>query len=279
MANAQHLFVRKDILDQVGHGIPKTYEEVLAACKAIRDAGIMQYPFAMLSKPDWNLGEEFVNMYLGHGGVFFKPGTAKPAVNNKKGVATLKMLKALTSYSNPDFLTFNSATVAPIWEAGNLALAELWGSTGGQILDAKGSTEKITSNTLLVSAPRVGGGNIPASSLWWDGFTIARNISDKDAEASFRAMLHGISDEMVKKNNDKSVWLMDAYVPGKAAAGVFATASGGSQPYPMLPYMGILHMAFSKELPDYLQGNESAEQTLADIEAAYISGAKEKGFL
>ena len=92
-------------------------------------------------------------------------------------------------------------------------------------------------------------------------------------------MLHGISDEMVKKNNDKSVWLMDAYVPGKAAAGVFATASGGSQPYPMLPYMGILHMAFSKELPDYLQGNESAKQTLADIEAAYISGAKEKGFL
>ena len=279
MANAQHLFVRKDILDQVGHDIPKTYEEVLAACKAIRDAGIMQYPFAMLSKPDWNLGEEFVNMYLGHGGVFFKPGTAEPAVNNKKGVATLKMLKALTSYSNPDFLTFNSATVAPIWEAGNLALAELWGSTGGQILDAKGSTEKITSNTLLVSAPRVGGGNTPASSLWWDGFTIARNISEKDAEASFRAMLHGISDEMVKKNNDKSVWLIDAYVPGKAAAGVFATASGGSQPYPMLPYMGILHMAFSKELPDYLQGNESAKQTLADIEAAYISGAKEKGFL
>ena len=78
MANAQHLFVRKDILDKVGHDIPKTYEEVLAACKAIRDAGIMQYPFAMLSKPDWNLGEEFVNMYLGHGGEFFKPGTAEP---------------------------------------------------------------------------------------------------------------------------------------------------------------------------------------------------------
>ena len=66
---------------------------------------------------------------------------------------------------------------------------------------------------------------------------------------------------------------------GKAAAGVFATASGGSKPYPMLPYMGILHMASSKELPDFLQGNESAEQALADIEAAYISGAKEKGFL
>ena len=34
------------------------------------------------------------------------------------------------------------------------------------------------------------------------------------------------------------------------------------------------------ELPDFLQGNETAEQTLADIEASYIAkAAKEQGFL
>ena len=30
---------------------------------------------------------------------------------------------------------------------------------------------------------------------------------------------------------------------------------------------------------DFLQGKESADQALADIEAAYIAAAKEKGFL
>jgi hypothetical protein len=47
----------------------------------------------------------------------------------------------------------------------------------------------------------------------------------------------------------------------------------------MLPYMGLLHGAFAAEVPDFLQGNESAEQTLADIEAAYTTAAQEKGFL
>ncbi|RMF36045.1 MAG: extracellular solute-binding protein, partial [Alphaproteobacteria bacterium] len=279
MANAQHLFARKDILEKVGRDVPKTYEEVLETAKAIRDAGIMQYPFAMLTKADWNLGEEFVNMYLGYGGEFFKPGTAEPAVNNETGVKTLNMLKALTEYSNPDFLTYNTATVAPIWQSGKLALAELWGSTAGQLLDTSASQPGVAENTVLAAAPTVGGGNRPASTLWWDGFTIAKNISDEDAEASFIAMVHGVSPEMVKKNNDKAVWLIEGYQPGPAAKGVAETAAAGTEPYPMLPYMGLLHQAFYQELPDFLQGNESAEQTLADIEASYIAAAKEQGFL
>lgn len=279
MANAQHLVVRKDILDQVGKPVPTTWEEVLDTAAAIRNAGIMDHPFAMLTKSDWNLGEEFVNMYLGHGGEFFKPGTAEVAVNNAKGVATLNMLKSLMEYSNPDFLTYNTSTVVPIWEAGNLAIAQLWGSSVGGLIDDEGSTPEITQNTVPVAAPTVAGGSTPASTIWWDGFTIAKNISDKDAEATFIAMVHGINDDMVRANNDKAVWLMDSYRPGKAAEGVAATASAGTDPYPMLPYMNILHQAFFQEVPDFLQGDESAGQTLADIEAAYTAAAKEQGFL
>ena len=279
MANAQHLVVRQDILDQVGKPAPTTYEEVLETAEAIRAAGIMQYPFAMLTKSDWNLGEEFVNMYIGHGGQFFKPGTAEATVNNEQGVATLNMLKALMAYSNPDFLTYNTSTVVPIWEAGDLAMAAFWGSTVGQLIDEEGSTPEIAGNTVPINAPTVAGNSIPSSTLWWDGFTIAKNISDADAEATFIAMVNGISNDMVKANNDKAVWLMDAYKPGRAAEGVALVAGAGAEPYPMLPYMGLLHQAFFQELPDFLQGDESAEQTLADIEAAYTTAAKEAGFL
>ena len=279
MANAQHLIVRQDILDKVGKTAPATYEQVLETAEAIRAAGIMKYPFAMLTKSDWNLGEEVVNMYIGHGGEFFKPGTAEASVNNAKGVATLEMLKALMQYSNPDFLTYNTAAVAPIWEAGELAMAEMWGSSVGGLIDDEGSTPAVVKNTVPVGAPTVAGGSRPASTLWWDGFSIAKNISDEDAEATFIALVNGVSSEMVKANNDKAVWLMDAYVPGKSAEGVSMVASAGAEPYPMLPYMGLLHGAFAAEVPDFLQGNESAEQTLADIEAAYTTAAQEKGFL
>jgi len=279
MANAQHLVVRQDILDKVGMPVPSTWEEVVDTAKAIRDADIMEYPFGMLTKSDWNLGEEFVNMYIGHGGEFFKPGTAEPSVNNEKGVATLNMLKALTEYSNPDFLTFNTAVLAPIWESGELALAQFWGSSMGQLIDDEGSTPEVVENTFPANAPSVAGGSTPSSTLWWDGFTIAKNVSDEDAEATFIALINGISNDMVKANNDKAVWLMDAYKPGKAAEGVSKVAAAGAEPYPMLPYMGILHEAFFQELPDFLQGNEDATQTLEDVEAAYITAAKEQGFL
>jgi multiple sugar transport system substrate-binding protein len=279
MANAQHLFYRKDILDQVNLEIPTTYEEVLSAAKAIRAKGIMEYPFALNTKKGWNLGEEFVNMYMGYDGQLFKPGTAIASINNVKGVAALKMLKSLTEYSNPDFLTFDSNATAAMWEAGKLSLATMWGSRGGAILDDKGSTSNITSNTGLSGAPTVAGGSTPATTLWWDGLTIAKNITDKDAEATFIAMMNGISTDVVKANNDKAVWLVEGFVPGKAAAGVSASAKAGAPPYPMLPYAGLLHSALGSELAEFLQGNESAQQALADVEAAYNATAKEKGFL
>ncbi|SCZ61983.1 ABC-type glycerol-3-phosphate transport system, substrate-binding protein [Epibacterium ulvae] len=279
MANAQHLFVRDDILEKVGLDAPETYEEVIAAGKAIKDAGLMDHPFATTSQTGWNLGEEFVNMYLGHGGQFFKSGTAEPTVNNEAGVAALNTLKALTELSNPDYLTFDSNAVQASWEAGEIAMAHLWGSRGTGILDDEGSSEDIVSNTSLIASPTVGGGDIPASTLWWDGFAIASNASDEDAEASFVAMLNGISTEVVKANNDAAVWLVEGYEPAPASAGVFATAAGKTKPYPMIPFMGLMHTALGDELTDFLQGKETAEQALADVEASYIAAAKEKGFL
>lgn len=279
MANAQHLFIREDILKEAGVEAPKTYEEVIAAGKAIKDAGLLDYPFATTSKTGWDLGEEFVNMYLGHGGEFFKPGTAEPSINNEAGVAALNTLKALTELSNPDYLTFDSNAVQASWEAGDVAIAHLWGSRGTGMLDNEGSTEEIVSNTALISSPTVAGGDVPASTLWWDGFAIASNISDEDAEASFIAMLNGISTEVVQANNDAAVWLVEGYEPTPASAGVFATAEGKAKPYPMLPFMGLMHSALGAELTEFLQGSETAEQALADAEAAYVAAAREKGFL
>ena len=279
MANAQHLFYRQDILDAAGADVPTTYEGVLAVAKKIRDKGLMEYPIAGTYKAGWNLGEEFVNMYLGHGGSFFKPGSAEPAINNAKVVATLNMMKSLTEYMNPDFLTHDSNAVQAEWEAGNVAMTNLWGSRAGAVTDGEGSTAEIESNTKFASAPTVSGGSTPATTLWWDGFAIAKNASAADAEASFIAMMNGISPEMAAANPDAANWLISGAKARDAGVGVVASAAGGASPYPMLPYMGTMHGAIGAELADFLQGKESADQALADIEAAYVAAAKEKGFL
>ena len=281
MANAQHLFYRSDILSKVNMSADElqTYEQVLTAAKRIRDAGLMEYPVALNTKAGWNLGEEFVNMYLGTGADMFKPGTAEVAINNAHGVATLEMLKQLVSYSHPDFLTFDSNATQALWEGNKLALATMWGSRTKGVLDDEGSTEEVVMNTAFAAAPTFNGSSIPASSLWWDGFVISKNVSDADAEASFMAMMNGISTEMVQANNDATVWLIDGYKPSNAASGVNATAMNGAAPYPMMPFMGALHGAAGSELSEFLQGTESAEQALSDMEAAYTAAATEKGYL
>jgi multiple sugar transport system substrate-binding protein len=280
MANSQHLFSRKDILEKAGiNSIPGTYSEIIAAAQAIRKAGIMEYPIVMNMKTGWNVGESFNLVFLAHGGEFFKPGTAEPTVNSAAGIAALNTLKALVEYAHPDHLTQASNETQAIWEAGEAALGIMWGSRGSVILDDEGSSEQVTSNTVLSSAPSVKPGGIPGATLWWDGFTISKNVSDAEAEATFAALASSLNSDMVAANNDDAIWLLEGFKPGAAAEGVSATAQGGAVPYPMLPQIGLLHNALGSELSEFLKGNESAEKALADVEAAYVTAAKEKGFL
>lgn len=280
MANAQHLVYRQDVLEQAGVAVPKTYEELLEAAKVIRDKGIMQYPVTGTYKAGWNLAQEFVNMYIGYGGEFYKPGSAEISINNEKGIATLEMMKSLAGYMNPDYLTYDSNGAAAEWEAGNAALMNMWGSRMTALLDDEGASKEVSSNTKAGAPLTVGGGSTPATTLWWDGWTVAKNISDADAEATFAALKNGISPSaLTDETMNQAVWMIEGYKPAESAEGVFAAINAGTQPYPMLPYHGLLHTALGDNIADYLQGKETAEQALADVEAAYTAAAKEKGFL
>ena len=279
MANAQHLFYREDILKQAGLEPPKTYEDMLADAKVIKDKGLMANPVGGTYKAGWNLAEEFVNMYIGYDGAFFKAGSAEPAINNEKGVKALETMKALSGYMNPDFLTFDSNALQAEFEAGKVAMAVFWGSRYGAVTDAEGSTPAVAGAIKAAGAPTVGGGATPATTLWWDGFTVAKNISDEDAAATFQALVHGASTEMANANADKAVWLISGFTPGPSAKGVLDSASAGAKPYPMVPYMDLLHTALGSELADFMQGKENAAKALARVEAAYVTAAKEKGFI
>lgn len=281
MANAQHLVYRKDILEELGIEPPKTYEEMLEAAKMIRDKGIMENPVGGAYASGWNLAQEFNNMFLGFGGEHFKPGTAEPSINSEAGVKALEMMKALSEYMNPDFLTHDSNATNAEFRAGNVALMNMWGSRAATLPTAEGVPQEVIDGFAIAGPMTVGGGDTPASTLWWDGWTVAKNISDEEAEATFVALKHAIRPDILgdEEVSRQAVWLIDGYEPTPAAVGVFEAANAGTIPYPMLPYMGLMHTALGNELADFMQGKESAEQALADVEAAYTAAAKEKGFL
>jgi ABC-type glycerol-3-phosphate transport system substrate-binding protein len=279
MANAQHLVFRADILEAAGLNPPTTYEEMLVAASIIRDMGLMQNPVGGAYKAGWNIAEEFVNMYIGHGGEFFEPGTAKVSINNQAGVDALHMMKALSHFMNPDYLTHDSNATSAEWKAGNVAIMNMWGSRVGPLKSDEVAAE-VASNTDIAGPMTVGGGSIPAATLWWDGWTVAKNISDEDAEATFLAMKHAVRPEMLNDETSLlAVWLIKGYEPTTASRGVVAAAQMGTKPYPMVSYQGLLHSALGAEIIDFMMGKENATTALADVEAAYTAAATEKGYL
>lgn len=279
MVNGQNLFLRGDVLEEVGLEPPTSIEGILEAAEAIRAQGIMQYPLAAAYQSGWYLANEFVNTYLGLGGQFFEEGSAAPAVNGPEGIRTLELMKAMSDYMQPEYLTVGADEMKAMYLSGNVAMMNQWASMVSGHIDPEGPAPEIGEATLLAPAPTADGGTIPASALWWDGFSIATNISDQDAEASFIALMHGIRPEMAQQNPTAAAWLIEGFTAPETAQAILETGQMGAQAYPMVPYMGLLHTALGAELAEFMQGRESAEDALRDVEAAYTTAARESGFL
>ena len=275
MVNNQHLMYREDIFKSLGLEVPTTYYELLTAADKVAASGQVQYALGGTYKAGWNLAEEFVNMYMGMGGDFFDG--SKPTLNNAMGVRTLEMMRNLTHYMDPEYLVADSTYVQQQFQQGKIAMAVLWATRAAAMDDAKES--QVVGKVKMAAAPSPVSGALPASTLWWDGVVLAKNMTDQQADEAFQLLMEGIDREMVTNNNDAAVWLINGYKPGPMAMGAAETAENGALPYPNGVEMGLMHTALGNNVADFLKGKETAEQTLLDIEAEYTTAAKEKGLL
>ena len=276
MVNTQHLMYRDDILGDLGIAVPATYDEVLATAETIRQAGVVEYPLGGTYKTGWNLAQEFVNMHIGMGGSFID-GKNHPTINNEMGLAALEMMKRLTAYMDPEYLVSDSTYVQQQFQQGKIAIANLWASRAGA-MDEEGESQ-VVGKVKMASAPAAVAGSRPASTLWWDGVVFAKNMSDDVADAAFRVAMEGLDREMVEANNDIAVWLIDGFEPTPVSRGAIETANNGAVPYPASSAMGLMHTALGNGVSDFLTGAKDAATTLADIENAYLTAAKEQGLI
>lgn len=276
MVNAQHFIYREDLLKELGIAVPTTWEEVIAAAEKIKASGKVAYPLGATMKPGFDLGLDFLNMFLGYGGLLTKPDNM-PGVASDAGMKALAMLKRLTAYMDPEYLVSESTFVQKQFQQGKIAMANLWASRAGALDDAKEST--IVGKAVMAAAPAAVAGGKPATTLWWDGIVVAKNISDAEADAAFRVAMEGMDEEMVKANNNSAVWLIKGYVPGRMAVGAIASANGGAPNYPSTTVVGLISAAIGDGVADFMTGKKTAEKTLADIEAAYLVKAREQGLV
>jgi ABC-type glycerol-3-phosphate transport system substrate-binding protein len=274
--NAQHLYYRKDLFEKHNIAVPTTYDEVLAAAEKLKKEPSIQFPLGGTYKSGWNIAQEFINMYLGMGGEFFKPGTAEPAFNSEKGVKALEVMEKLMAYMSPNALALDTTAVMQQFQQGQIAMANLWASRAPKMDDAAES--KVVGLIEFAVAPSAVKGGPPATTLWWDGFYLPRNM-DGDRDLAFQVMMAGLSEEVVQANNDVAIWLRSVYKLTRFSKGAAASAMGGAPSYPMKPQIPLVHAAIGANIGDFMAGKESASKSLADAEAAYIKSAREKGYI
>jgi ABC-type glycerol-3-phosphate transport system substrate-binding protein len=137
---------------------------------------------------------------------------------------------------------------------------------------------KVAGKIEFAAAPAATPGGPPATTIWWDGFVIPKNL-DGDPDLTFQVMMEGLKPEVVDANPDVAIWIRSNYQLGRLAAGTAASAEKGAPSYPMLPQQGVVHGVIGNNIGDFFAGRESAEQALADAEAAYRQAAKEAGLL
>lgn len=273
-ANTQHLMYREDILSDLEIAVPTTWDEYIAAAEKIQEAGVVDYPIGHYTKDGWNLAFVFVNHYLGEGGSFFNDDWT-PSINNEQGLAVLERMAKLATLMDPEYLVSDTTFVTKQLQQGKVAMANLWASRAGAVNDPN---ESSVAGKVVMAAGLRGAERI-SSTIWWDGWAIAKNISDEEAEAAFKLIVASMTEDIIKANNDDALWLAPGFVPGDAAVGAFATAAGDAVPYPMNKYIGSMHSALGSGLAAFMTGDKDAATTLADIEAAYVSDATEKGLL
>ncbi|MEM7300239.1 MAG: extracellular solute-binding protein [Pseudomonadota bacterium] len=274
IVNTQHIMYREDVFKDLGLSAPKSWDDVLSAAKAIKDSGKVDYAFGGYYKTGWNLGFEFINQYLGDGGALFDDKN-HASINNEKGVAVLERMKALSGYMDPEYLVSDTAYMSKQFQAGTIAMGINWASRAGSVNDPNES--QVAGKIKMAAAPM--GSARPSATLWWDGWAIAKNTSDEQAEAAFKLIIKALSSEVVTANNDVAIWTSPAFKPTEAASGAIATAQGGAANFPASKFLGALHTELGGGIADYMTGAKDAAKTLADIEAAYLTAAKENGLI
>ncbi len=277
MQNAQNLYYRKDVFAKHGIKVPSTYAEMIKTAAEIKqkEPGI-EFPIAQTFARGWDSGAEFANIYVGHGGTFFEPSSARAAIVNDASVQTLETMKAMTKFMTPNYLASNSDDVMNQFQQGRAAMGVLW-ATRAERMDDKAAS-KIVGQMNFAAAPSIKLGGKSATHLWWDGMVMPKNLKG-DRETVFQVMMEALDEETMKKGNDLAVWVRSAYKPTRFGMGVALSSINGAPLWPTQPYFGLMHTEIGKVLPDILTGAISPRAGMAIAAQSYNKVATEQGFI
>ena len=132
VGNSQLFFYRKDLFQKNTLKEPTTWDDVLAAAKAISEqettgaaGGGKIYGYVMRAAQGNAAVADFMPIFWAFGGEMFD-ANGQPIVNSPEGIAALKLMIELGKYSPPGYASFNADEVGAHLLQGTAAMSINW---------------------------------------------------------------------------------------------------------------------------------------------------------
>ncbi len=264
--DTKYLFYNKEILEKAGiANPPKTWEELAADAKIIKDKGILASPIAW----SWAQAEaaicDYTTLVSAFGGDFLKDG--KPAFQSGGGLDALKyMVDSYTSgITNPNSKEFLEEDVRKVFENGDAAFALNWTYMYNMANDPKDS--KVAGKVGVVPAPGVAGKSEASAVNGSMGLGITTASKHQDEAWKYIVFMTSQATQNAYAKLSLPIWASSYEDPAvtEGQEELIAAAKTGlavMYPRPTTPKYQEISVALQQAIQEALLGQSSPEDAL-----------------
>lgn len=258
---------RADIFSELGLAVPKTFDDMITAAKAIKAAGKMNYPIALpwLATSDVTTSYQAIMNSLG---ADFTTADGKVTIDTPEGKKALETMQKLQPYMDPQVTTFDQPKVQQQMYNNTAAMSIMF---SGRMSDlTKSANSKLSKSFAFAAPPKVdAGAKYLYDRLSIDGWSIPSNTK-LDPEMLFVMMASAVSEDASKASVPaayparEGMMTADNSPYGQAANDSIA----GAMPPVVSPVLAPVSNAITPVLAQVLAGNVSVADGLTQMQAA-----------
>ena len=259
LASARAMYYNEDILKAAGVEVPTTWDELKAACAAIKAYDSSIYPWGIDMTTDE--GQAAFAYYIWNNGSDFTDASGNWTLNDPKNVEAIEYAISLVNdgYTNSDPANETRYNLQDLFGAGKLAMVIGPNSIPTYIADnyAKANTPESEQINYNFAAIPTNGGNASVSAGVMDRFMCFDNNHSAEKIEAIKTFF-----DFFYEDSRYSDWvLMEGFLPATKAGGEIVASSDPS----MAPWVDIVgsckfYPTAKAEWADVKQGVINAEQ-------------------
>lgn len=274
-----YLYYNDQMLKEAGYEEPpKTWEELREMAMAAKEQGLVEYPFIEYFQQDEGLTIAFAYYLYAFGGELVNEDNT-PAFNSPEGLAALQyMVDGMNDgLYNPASLESTYEEVRRAFSQGNSLFAVNWAYQLNLANDPAES--QIAGHAIVTLMP----GQAEPSATINGGMGLAIMADSKNPEKAWEYIQYLSSKDVQKRysQNALPIWIslfddpeLQEMQPEVAKEQDFIEVSKEQYKYlrnrPIVPFYSEASEIIAREVQAALTGNKTAEQALADAEAAMM---------